>query len=92
MHHYRDILNWRKQHDVLLDGDMDFLDAPEDVLFFIRKNENQTLLCAINLSDKAQTIDTSAYDCQLMTLPKSYGPLENGEVSLAAWDVKVCQL
>ncbi|BCE01036.1 alpha-glucosidase [Marinicellulosiphila megalodicopiae] len=92
LHHYRDILNWRKQHEVLLDGDMEFIDGPEDVLFFVRKNDKQTLLCAINLSNKEQTIDATHYECQLMAIPKSFALLETGKNTLAPWQVKVCQL
>jgi len=92
LHQYRDILTWRRQHLVLLDGDMSFLEAPEDVLYFIRKNSEQTLLCAINLSNKTQAIDTSNYECQSMALPNSYALLQKGRVELAPWQVKVCQL
>ncbi len=47
---YRKFMQWRKQQPALLWGDITFLDAPEDVLLFVRHYEQQTIMAAFNLA------------------------------------------
>ncbi|HWV14585.1 MAG TPA: alpha-glucosidase family protein [Cellvibrio sp.] len=49
---YRQFIAWRKKQPALLLGDIEFLDAPENVLLFIRRSEQQVILAAFNLSDE----------------------------------------
>ena len=51
---YRRLLKWRRDHPALRDGDIRFLDAPEDVLLFIRDCDEERLLVAINLAGEAR--------------------------------------
>jgi len=54
---WRAFLSWRKSQPALMAGDIQFIDAPEPVLMFIRSTPSQTLLCAFNLSP--QTVEVS---------------------------------
>ncbi|MEO5806679.1 alpha-glucosidase family protein [Devosia sp.] len=47
---YRTILAWRKDHSVLLDGDIEFIKTAEPVLAFRRTGANRDMLCVFNLS------------------------------------------
>jgi alpha-glucosidase len=52
LNHYKAALAFRKNHRVLRDGDMEFLDSNQDVLAFIRRKEGETLLFVFNLTRK----------------------------------------
>jgi alpha-glucosidase len=54
---YRKFLAWRKNQPALLYGDIEFLDAPENVLMFVRRFQDQAILAVFNLS--AETIAVS---------------------------------
>jgi len=47
---YRAFLRWRKSQPALLDGELQFIDAPESVLMFQRIHDGQRILCVFNLS------------------------------------------
>ncbi|GGY61162.1 alpha-glucosidase [Cellvibrio zantedeschiae] len=57
LHAFRKFLAWRKQQPALLWGDIEFLDAPENVLLFVRTYEGQRLLAAFNLSAVTETVN-----------------------------------
>ncbi|UHQ19316.1 alpha-glucosidase family protein [Lysobacter sp. KIS68-7] len=48
----RRFLGWRKDQPALRTGDIAFLDAPEPVLAFVRREAGQSLLVAFNLSER----------------------------------------
>lgn len=58
--HYRTFMHWRKTQPVIMYGDIEFLDAPEDVLLVVRSYEGQSVLAAFNFSDKPQQVHLSA--------------------------------
>jgi alpha-glucosidase len=47
---YREILALRKSHPALIAGSIAFLDAPEDILAFVRESEDEKLLCVFNFA------------------------------------------
>lgn len=49
----RAFLRWRKQQPALIEGDIEFVDAPEPVLAFVRRHARQTLIAAFNLAPHA---------------------------------------
>ena len=51
LHGYRQFLAWRKGYPILIEGDIEFLDAPEPLLVFVRKLGEQKLLVCFNLLD-----------------------------------------
>ncbi|MBB1426541.1 alpha-glucosidase [Shewanella sp. SG44-2] len=54
---YRHFLQWRKQQNILIDGDIQFIDSHADVLAFIRSQDQQRMLVLFNLSAAQQTFD-----------------------------------
>jgi alpha-glucosidase len=53
---YRRALAWRRGHDVLLDGDIVFLNTAEPVLAFRRSGESANMVCIFNLSAEPLTV------------------------------------
>ncbi len=47
--HYKRLLAFRRAHPALRTGTIRFVDAPEDVLAFVRAGSGETILCAFNL-------------------------------------------
>ncbi|MFT4179559.1 MAG: alpha-glucosidase family protein [Thermomonas sp.] len=54
----RAFLHWRKTQPALVHGSIRFLDAPEQVLAFVREHEDQRVLVAFNLS--GETVEWQA--------------------------------
>ena len=48
---YRQFVHWRKSQPELLYGDIEFIDAPDDILAFIRRDQDQAVLCCFNFTD-----------------------------------------
>ena len=46
----RTFLAWRRQHPALTSGRIRFIDAPEDVLAFIREHPHEQIVAAFNLA------------------------------------------
>ncbi|MBX2835892.1 MAG: alpha-glucosidase family protein [Gammaproteobacteria bacterium] len=67
LEHYRAFLNFRKKHDALIKGNIQFQSAPEGVLMFERSYNGQTLLVTINMNGHSVEFD----------LPKKISLLEN---------------
>lgn len=51
LHGYRQFLAWRKCYPALITSEIEFLDAPEPLLVFVRKLGEQKLLVCFNLLD-----------------------------------------
>ena len=60
LNHCQQFLNWRKQQDVLLYGDIEFFEASDELLGFTRCYQGKTLICYFNMSEK--TIDLNIDD------------------------------
>jgi alpha-glucosidase len=56
--YYKNLLAMRKQHPVLAKGELSHLEANEQILRFIRRDDEEQLLCVFNLSDQTAEIDT----------------------------------
>ena len=56
MHGFRRLLAWRKQHPLLITGDIEFLAATNSVLAFRRFDNHGALLAAFNLSAEDATL------------------------------------
>lgn len=50
--HYRTMLAFRREHPALVTGGIEFLDARDDVLAFLRTRGKERLLCLFNFSGK----------------------------------------
>jgi alpha-glucosidase len=53
LHGFRRLLAWRRQQELLISGDIEFLAATDSVLAFRRFDEHGALLAAFNLSPEA---------------------------------------
>ena len=53
---YRTFMHWRKQQPALRLGTIEFVADAEDYLVFIRRYENQSLLCAFNFANMSQRL------------------------------------
>jgi len=56
---FRDFIRWRKQHEPLRLGSIEFLDAPEPALVFVRRHAGRALLVALNLSARDIAVPTA---------------------------------
>ena len=56
LHHYRQMLSFRKQHDALIKGDMLFVQSEGNVVAFLRELGEERVYCAFNLVAEAQDI------------------------------------
>lgn len=61
LNHFRRAMRFRQKHSALLKGDIQFLDAPDNMLAFKRQARSETLLCLFNLSAQSQSFDLAAY-------------------------------
>ncbi|MBY5978972.1 alpha-glucosidase family protein [Ferrimonas balearica] len=57
LHSFRRFLKWRQQHPALNVGSIDFLDAPEPVLLFVREHNGERMLCGFNLGAEPISLD-----------------------------------
>jgi alpha-glucosidase len=56
LHGFRRLLEWRKQHPLLISGDIEFLAATDSVLAFRRFDSQGALLAAFNLSGEPASV------------------------------------
>jgi len=56
LNQYRNFLAFRRAHNPLVKGDLDFVSDTGPVLSFIRRHENQSIFCAFNMSGDEQFI------------------------------------
>ncbi len=52
LNRYRQLLRWRKMHPALITGDLELLPAHDQVVGFIRRHEQETLVCLFNLTGR----------------------------------------
>ncbi len=50
---YRQMLNFRKSRPELIDGSIELVDAPDDILAFIRQKGDHKTLCVFNMSPES---------------------------------------
>ncbi|KPN78092.1 alpha-glucosidase [Shewanella sp. Sh95] len=64
LHSYRQFLAWRKGYPILIEGEIEFLDAPEPLLVFVRKLGEQKLLVCFNLLDSETQLSLAGLKLQ----------------------------
>jgi alpha-glucosidase len=85
LNHVRRFLHWRKQQPALLMGDIAFLDAPEPVLAFVRRDGDAAMLVVFNLSDAATSWPlpaAQAHAAALEDAPVNGARIVDGRVQL----------
>ena len=88
LHHYRRAIAFRHTHKALRKGDHDGVQATGDVVHFSRSAEDQTVFCAVNLSDEPATLELPSG--AWVTIGSELGstaPGPDGKVHLGAWQV-----
>lgn len=60
LNHYRRMLAFRRMHQPLIKGSLEFHESGEHVLSMIRRDGNEAIFCAFNLSEEIQVIDRPA--------------------------------
>ncbi len=85
---YRQLLQWRKTQDILVDGSLEVLPVDPQVLAFVRTKDARHLLCVFNFSDSAVAWPVPA-GWQGATLLDGSGlagaTLQTGVLQLAPW-------
>ncbi|ABI71638.1 alpha-glucosidase family protein [Shewanella frigidimarina] len=74
---YRHFLLWRKQQNILIEGDIQFIDSHADVLAFIRSKDQQRILVLFNLSAAQQTFDLK--ELPLSSILEGHGLLSGAQ-------------
>ena len=89
--HYRAVLAFRRSEPSLVEGSIALLDAPQDVLMFVRASGNERLLCAFNFSDEEVDAPLSgeAAGVAALDFPGATGKLEGTDLRLPALGVFV---
>jgi alpha-glucosidase len=88
LHFYRQLLQWRKTHGVLVDGNLEVLPVHPQVLAFVRTNDAQHLLCVFNFSDSvaAWPVPAGWQGAKLLEGSGLAGAkLQAGTLQLAPW-------
>ncbi|MBD8878153.1 alpha-glucosidase family protein [Roseibium polysiphoniae] len=79
-------LSWRREQMPLLKGDIRFLDSAGETLVFIRRQDNEAILCAFNLADEAIDLDWSGSALEVLRGSGFSGTAEAGKLSLPGLD------
>ncbi|MCG9746409.1 alpha-amylase family glycosyl hydrolase [Shewanella sp. Isolate8] len=80
LNHYRHMLAWRKQHPVLISGDIKFIESTDALLVFERRLGEQSLLVAFNLSGEPQSYSIAGEGATSLTPLAGHG-LPKAELS-----------
>ena len=56
---YKQFLIWRKQHPAILHGDIEFIDAPDSIIAYVRTDDSAEINIYINLSNETQNLTLS---------------------------------
>jgi len=82
--HYRQTLEFRKQHPALIDGDMAFIGTNQDLLAFTRQKGEERLLFVFNLTREAVEFELPAgFEKALpLEIPGFVSRIEKGVVML----------
>jgi len=79
---YRDFIGFRKRQPALIYGEIQLLDANENVLAFVRRAEGQQVLCAFNMSDKEAEF-TAPKGAQVSTMNAPGSVAANGKKTIS---------
>ena len=78
---YREMLKFRASSQLLMRGEIRFLDTKSPVLAYVRSQGNEELLCAFNLSNAPVTLTTN---CELASAPHLGASLHSSTLTLDA--------
>ncbi|ATC94425.1 alpha-glucosidase family protein [Pseudoalteromonas tunicata] len=83
LNRFREFLHWRKNHQALIVGDIEFIDTPEPLLAFWRSTGDDTILCCFNLSEQSASLDlTTVSLTELADVSHHSGQLVKNQLNL----------
>ena len=82
---YRKMIEFRKNNPLLSKGDFGNLEVIDNVVTFERQAANQTIYCAFNLSDQAQTIGLNGLNIDPLEGLEFEHELTGNHLTLPAW-------
>jgi alpha-glucosidase len=85
LEHYRAMLKFRAAHPEFAKGEIDFIEAGEAVLAFVRTLGDSRIGVWINLGAQPQTIAVEGQDLQSLKAPGASGTVSDGELRLPGW-------
>lgn len=86
LHHYRRALAFRRAHPALVKGDISDVTVVGDVISFLRKDPEETVFVAINMSDAPGAVDLPPGNwMQIGAELNSGGTSPDGRVHLGPW-------
>jgi len=83
LNYYRQLIAWRRDHEVLVSGDIKFLRLPDPLLAFRRIGESGNMLCVFNLSPEGHNLKLSGMKGRNLAPVSSNGELQGSVLSLA---------
>ncbi len=90
---YRRFIRFRKSQPALITGDITLVEAPDDILAFIRTGKKQSLFCAFNMSDKAMNFELPAgMKLQTIKAPGSVEPTGDKHIELPAFGALIASI
>jgi len=92
LHHYRELLAWRRSQPALIHGEMELLPTHAQVLAYVRSHAGERVLCAFNLSEQPATLALPG-DAQLLAGSGARGAAVQGaHASFEPWGVLFARL
>jgi alpha-glucosidase len=91
LEHYRAMLKFRAQHPVFAKGEIEFVEAGDKVLSFIRSDGGERIAVWINLGGEPQTVAASS-GLSPLSAPGATGVLEDGRLRLPAWGMFMARM
>ncbi|TPW31668.1 alpha-glucosidase [Martelella alba] len=93
--HYRAMLDFRREHEAMFDGEIDFIDSDdEDILAFTRESGGERLLFVYNFADEPRRFTPGILldGLKPLDLPGMYAEMNDACVDLGAFDGFCAQL
>ena len=88
LHFYRNALAFRKRHPALIKGSQSDVTTQNDVVMFERKLAEVTLVCAVNLSERSQSVSLAG-TFQDIGETSNGALLQEGQLTLKPWGVAI---
>ncbi|MDF1610140.1 alpha glucosidase [Hoeflea sp. YIM 152468] len=92
LNHYRHFLAFRRAHRPLVKGALEFAETGDAVLSMIRRDGNEAIFCAFNLSEETQMIDCPRGVLEPLDGHGFSGILRSGTIELAPYDAFFARL
>ena len=70
---YQTFISWRKSQTSLLYGDISFIDAPENMLAFVRSYQGKSILCCFNFSSEVTGLALTTKSLLSQSLTELFG-------------------